>query len=117
MLMQGAATLPPAIILRRSMMEETIIEYLKGYGVFAVLFGVMLYFFFKEYADNKKEYKLMAQDSRQREEKLMAHIEKSDAHIEKSDTALNNIADKLGVIQSTQTIMQHDIEDLKSKID
>jgi hypothetical protein len=89
-------------------METSILTFLEGYGPFAVLFFFLLYFILKLY--NKLLDKAEA-----REEKLMQHIEKSDEHIRKSDDTQKEIAEKLGVIQQTQIIMQKDIEDLKGR--
>jgi type II secretory pathway component PulM len=87
------------------LLETEILKNIASYGVFAVLFFYLLW-------DSRKEHKQDKKDAREREETLMAHIQKSDEHIQKSDETLKEIAQKL---QTVDTI-KRDVEDIKQDI-
>jgi uncharacterized membrane protein YhiD involved in acid resistance len=86
-------------------MESEILKVVVSYGVFAVLFFYLLY-------ETRKEYKQDKSDSREREEKLMIHIQRSDAHIQRSDETQKEISLQLHTVDT----IKKDVEDIKQDI-
>ncbi|KPU42141.1 hypothetical protein OXPF_39200 [Oxobacter pfennigii] len=87
-------------------METEVLKSIASYGVFAILFFYMFW-------DSQKEKKQDKKDAREREDKLMEHIEKSDAHIQKSDETLKDIAGKFSTVDDIKRDVSYIKEEIK----